>query len=534
MKIITSFSMVMSILLFTLSCNPSKQIIISEDYKVPNTPTEIEKTPTRPINKSNEVELSLDYPSDKKTIETNLRIEKRQGLYPDKYGNIEDYRDIPLYDINNQPISVWFISDDSRYVGFIVAGHATKAVCEVASLEVYNKLKAIGKDDASIFSFGVGYNFKRNNDSDYTYHSTLEEMKIKFEDLSYEYPEQVNIGIIPVSQYNEYLSLLKSHINLANRSDEWTTHIVEYKLNNFPLIAPFYYSETSQIIQIRVPKSKFGGIPTELVYAAYEEALSEGEDELNENLRNNQIALNEIRNYSNPYNTDIEIISYWTVEGDYIINRQEELRGHRPPPDGYYLVEPDGARRPLTFKQAIPYLNDPNTIVYPTARRRLEHWIKQAEEDMKDFHRQRKSLREKINDGNKKIEKLIAKIDDRRAKLRNRDNQDYIIDAFLRGWVFEAGSDEMNRKLDNWYATYRQTVWNYMLDQVSTSNVNARVLGKLGGVFHSDDVFFQVNSEGNNFIITPYKVVGGEFIQVIDKEIGISYIQSPFNFRFEK
>lgn len=53
----------------------------------------------------------------------------------------------------------------------------------------------------------------------------------------------------------------------------------------------------------------------------------------------------------------------------------------------------------------------------------------------------------------------------------------------------------------------------------------------MGGIFHSDDVFFQIESEENNFVITPYKVVGGEFIQIVDKQIGISYIQSPFNFR---
>lgn len=521
------------ILLLTISCTPAKQVRFEEETGIPDSPKELAKVPLPTLTDSNVVEFqSLELPDDKEVVEVNQQTEKRQNRYqpiPDKYGDINDYRNIPSYDINNQPISVWFITDGNRFAGFIVAGHATKAVCEVASLEVYNKLKAIGKDEATIFSFGVGYNLKKDYASDNAYNSLLADMKSEFEDLASKYPKQVKIGLIDLDKYTSYLSQLKSHINLANHSNQWTTHIVEYKLENFPLLAPFYDIKSSDIIQIKVPKSKFGNIPTELVYASYEKTLSDGEEELNNRLQDNQIALTAIRNYSDPHNSETKTISYWTVEGDYIVNKQEDLRGHRPPPDGYYL-ERNGLRTPLSFKQALRYLNDPYVIVVPEARRSLEFWIKQSREDMKEFHQKRKTLTGKVNNGNIELKRLLKKIDERRVKLRNRDNQDYIVDAFLRGWVFETGDASMNSQLDNWYANYRKSAWNYILNQIPNSKVN----DKLGGIFHSDDVFFQVNSAKNDFIITPYKVVGGEFLQVIDKELGISYLQSPFNFRFNK
>lgn len=527
---VTSISIL--VLLLTISCASRKQVRFDEETGIPDFPKELAKVPLPALTDSDVVEFqSLELPDDKKAVEVNQQAEERKNRsqpIPDKYGNINDYRNIPSYDINNQPISVWFITDGNRFAGFIVAGHATKAVCEVASLEVYNKLKAIGKDDATVFSFGVGYNLKKDYVSDNAYNSLLADMKSEFEDLASKHPTQVKVGLIDLGEYTSYLSQLKFHINLANHSNQWTTHIVEYKLKDFPLLGPFYDTKSSDIIQIKIPKSKFGNIPTELVYASYEKTLSDGEEGLNHKLQENQIALATTRNYSDPHNSETKIISYWTVEGDYVINKREDLRGHRPPPDGYYL-ERNGFRTPLSFKQALKYLNDPSVMVTYEARRSLEFWIKQSREDMKEFREKRKDLTEKINNGNIELKKLLKKIDQRRAKLRNRDNLDYIIDAFLRGWVFETGDISMNRQLDNWYAAYRKSVWNYILNQIPNSRAN----DKLGGIFHSDDVFFQVNSDKNDFTITPYKVVGGEFLQVIDKELGISYLQSPFNFRFD-
>jgi hypothetical protein len=44
-------------------------------------------------------------------------------------------------------------------------------------------------------------------------------------------------------------------------------------------------------------------------------------------------------------------------------------------------------------------------------------------------------------------------------------------------------------------------------------------------------VFFKVVSIGDSYEITPYKIIGGEFIQVLDKQVGITQYFTSFNFR---
>ena len=56
--------------------------------------------------------------------------------------------------------------------------------------------------------------------------------------------------------------------------------------------------------------------------------------------------------------------------------------------------------------------------------------------------------------------------------------------------------------------------------------------GDVIGILHSDDVFFKVTSSGDEYEITPYKILGGEFVQILDKNVGITQYCTPFNFRY--
>ncbi|MBK8703380.1 MAG: hypothetical protein IPN33_06980 [Saprospiraceae bacterium] len=181
--------------------------------------------------------------------------ENRGDFYGTKFN---EYKNIPIYDINNLPISVWFIKQKNDYKGFIVAGHATKAVCEVASLEVHNKIKAIGKSESTIFSFGVGYNILDNNESSSSYNEIMQGMKEEFEELEGDNEEQVSVNEIDYTKYVEYQMMFKTHIDLAKQSKGWGTHIVEYKLEDFPIIAPFYYIQNSEKIKVTIPKNYLG------------------------------------------------------------------------------------------------------------------------------------------------------------------------------------------------------------------------------------------------------------------------------------
>lgn len=491
--------------------------------------------------RNQEYELAADKRDEESRLTRELELvkveyEEEKESLEDNYGTeFNDYRNIPIYDINNMPISVWFIKSGRDYKGFIVAGHATKAVCEVASLEVHNKIKAIGKSESSIFSYGIGHNILSENESSSSYHEIMKTMKKEFEELEMENSDQVSVNEIDYDKYTKYLTLFEKHIDLANKTKEWDTHMVEYKLEDFPIIAPFYTVQNSEKIKISVPKELFGGIPTELVFASYSKSITDMENYLNEKINSNKNEINRIKKFKNSDEIiPIWDITYFELDGVGIVEKKEILFGYSPPPEGLSYVTKDQfgnivSERPITFKEALRYLNNPEIVrnTSPILIRQLREWKVKAEEERSSFEQRKKDLSQKIKLENDNLNKFLVTIKNRKKELLNRDNNDYIIDAFLRGWVFETGSEKLNKDLDKWYSERRSIIWNYILDSVPNSRIN----GKLAGVFHSDDVFFQIESKANSFDITPYKVVGGEFIQVIDKSIGISYIQTPFNFR---
>ena len=517
-------------LLFTMGCSPKVVQSPPSEKQEPIVLTKIEDIAISVV-KLPELKDSIYF---KERNETGLNSVKEDDLIPDEYGTFfNDYRSIPIYDINNLPISVWFFKRDRKHVGFMIAGHATKAVCEIASLEVHNKLKEIGTSTSSIFSYGIGYDLLEGEDSSNHYNSTMKTMKDEFQTLGIKNRDQVKVYEIDYNKYIEYLNLIKYHIVLANKSKTWNTHIVEYKLDDFPLIAPFYYTKTAKEISFEVPKKLFGSIPTELVYASYQKNLVDVENALKEKIKFNKEEIEKISAYRNRDDrSSIWEIAYWSLDKNELYLNEKMLWGYRPPPEGYKLCNtstqfglPDC--RPITFKEALIYLKDPDVEKTPQVISELTKWRIKAEEDLKSFKSRKEEIITKISLEERDIKEFLVTVENRKKDLLNRDNQDYIIDAFLRGWAFNTNDTLLNTQLDNWYTKNRKLVWDNILDKIPNSRIN----NNLGGIFHSDDVFFQIESKVNTFKITPYKVVGGEFIQVIDKQIGISYLQSPFNYR---
>jgi len=175
---------------------------------------------------------------------------------------------VPYYDINNSPISVWFLKDSNKYMGFIVTGHAERDVCNQASIEVYNKLKEIGDKDA-VFSFGIGYSIKQSQDWTSQYDALLKDMDDKFKEFESKYQGQVRVTSIDYNTYLNNLQNIENHIKRANVSKNWNTHIVEYKMKESPIVVPYYYPNTCNIIQFKIDRKTFGDIPTELVAKSY-------------------------------------------------------------------------------------------------------------------------------------------------------------------------------------------------------------------------------------------------------------------------
>jgi hypothetical protein len=437
---------------------------------------------------------------------------------------------LPPYDINNLPISVWFLKDNDKYVGFIVAGHATKSVCEVASLEVMTKLEDIGTNSSTIFSYGIGFDRRHGNEWSSSYNRQMLEMKSKFKELESKYPAQVFLSEITVKEYDETTNLIKQHIRNAYSNLMWESFIVEYKYKSHPLLVTFYHiNANSDTVKFIVPKNVFGTIPPDFASFSLTGSIKEIEKETNQLIDINQKEIALLEKY---YDLDKDkTFYYWKYKDNSYLKVSTTLIGYGTPPNDWVLEETNmfgTTRRPITFKEAVTYLNMPNVKVDPIARIELESWIIKAKENEKTYITRKSDILNTIKSETRIIQKELKEVQEFKEKLANRNNQDLIIDAFLRGWAFNTQSDELNTKLDDWYNAKRPVVWDYILNKYP----NAKVTGKLAGIFHSDDVYFHISSDKQNYIITPFKIVGDDFIQVIDKKVGISQYFTPSNFRF--
>lgn len=480
-----------------------------------------------------EVEGDFYFPAGMGIVEETIPplISSTGQLYPpDEYGDdLRDYGSLPEFDINNTPISIWFLKEGADYTGFLIGGHAEAKVCEVASLEVFSKMTELDPEGAGVFSFGVGYHQRSSAISRERYNQLLEEMQETFSNLEQEYPYQVSVNEIDERQYERYTTMLADHVKKAVDFDIWDTHIVEYKLVNHPLMLPFRKVSNGEIIRFDVPADRFGKIPTELAYSSMAKDLTGLEEELNEMIAYNRKQIEQVKGL---VVTNEEY--YWEfdwagMERNLIETREEGLLGHEPPPDGFVMTDRLGSTRPITLREAMAAMNNSTVEITADALKLLKDWKNNADEYLKGFTERKYAMVQKIEKDTKGLSEFRQQIRQRKTELTNRKFDGHVIDAFLRGWVFGTGSDELDEQLDSWYATRRTQVW----QSIMGSYPDLQVAGKLAGIFEVDDVFFAVQNQGQTIRITPYKLTGGEFLQVIDKAKDVSYAVSPFNYRFK-
>ena len=456
--------------------------------------------------------------------------------YPDdELGSITTQIGLPTYDINTDPISAWFIKKDTTYIGFIIAGHAEKAICEVASLEIANKTEKLDIKNDAVFSFGIGYNFNTDQKQIVKYHNIIKGMKAKFKELELQtFASQVTTKDVDYEEYKSKQQLIKSHINLANLTNEWDTHIVEYKLMDYPIITPFYDTNTSNEITFEVPKALFGEIPNELAYREFRKNLQKLIEELSIYLDNNNKAISRIRGFKiNEEDYQKWNIEYYSFNNKVPLKNEVVFKVYTSFKTYGFTLEDDKNSvldNEITLKEMKEYIQDINITLRtsPEVMSRIRLAINEIEEEIRNFTPNKNKLIKKIEVETLLIQNYLNDLNE--LSDFKTDDFNYIIDAFLRGWAFNTDDDNLNNQLDNWYLLKRKVVWDYILSELP----NAKVNDKLGGLFHADDVFFKVKSEGNLFKITPYKITGGNFAQVIDKEIGISYLTSPLNHRYSK
>jgi len=221
-----------------------------------------------------------------------------------KYKRIENANYLPIYDINNVPISVWILKEGTYNSGFIVAGHAEKAVCKVASVEVMTKLNQLGFNNDNLISFGIGYDIRSRLTDKWTqsYHEKISELENKLTELSIKHPNQVKVNIISYNQYYNTIKLIEKHIKNASKS-EYQNLIVEYKYNKSPLIIPFHYIESQKIVNFKVKKSLFGKIPRGLALNSMVNIIKEAQKEINNILSHNKKEKKKLKQMYTKYTT---------------------------------------------------------------------------------------------------------------------------------------------------------------------------------------------------------------------------------------
>lgn len=438
---------------------------------------------------------------------------------------------LPGYDINNTPISVWIIKDGTSNVGFIVSGHARKAVCQVASIEVMTLFDEIGKNTDSFFSFGIGYDLRPKSGGkwSYSYHEKIGDLERKLGDLSHRHPRQVTVRDINYNTYCTAIETISKHIKRAAGST-WDTHVVEYKYNDSPLIVPFQYLDTSHTIKIRIPESYFGELPTKAALSAASKILDDAYGEINRIKKQNDKTLKELSLKS----TSNRNYDAWSVEAKRYVLRRYRISGYPEAPTGFKVREIDAltglvvSTRDISAEEAKNMLNKVDRVD-PSVKQELEEWVRRCDNHEVTVNKEKDRIRTVINDTSRELKKEFAQLDSLREKIRKR-NEDggSFVDAFLRGWPVSTSNLGMNDRIRKWYRENRSYIWGQILDHIPNSRVNIL----LAGVFHADDVFFKVTKKSNYYEITPYKVIGGEFIQVINKKIGISQYFTPYNFRY--
>lgn len=454
----------------------------------------------------------------------------------------------PVFNINNIPINICFIKYSGQSVGFIVAGHAEKAVCQIASFEVAERLKAAGYTDSTVFSYGAGYDLRLGNRSS-QYADLLKEMQDSFAVLAKKNPLQVRLFEVSLQEYQQKLDLIKKNFTVIKDKLNGTASvnnrfIITYKDVPFPLVVPFYTADS--MIQFTIKKSSIGEIPGDVIKKARVNDLKAAGKLIQNSINSNTQTIRKIQaatDNTRPYTFTCYVIS----DGDIVLEKQG-LGNYPSPPDDYIMRKRDKqtgrvlSESVITFQQALNALNNPAIDKRAGVRENLEAWVKLIRVYSVAFARNKADLIQELRRANTFMTAEIAAVTRYIVKLeqldRSKDN-DMAVDAFLRGWTINTHDPVMDKKLDTWYEGWRKKVWMELLKgQVSLQSKRSLSpiddIDNIAGTFQSENVFFRVNSNGDEYIITPFQVLGGKFIQVIDKNIPVAEFYTNHNFRADE
>lgn len=453
-----------------------------------------------------------------------------------------------IFSINTIPISICFLKDSTNghNVGFIIAGHAEKAACQIATAEVQNILDKVGNSASTVFTYGVGFD-DRTNSWTPEYETAMSEMKARFMALKEHYPSEVRLLEVPVQKYHAEVEKVRNNFLKIKKSMDLHTSphdrfVINYTDVNYPLVIPFYVSDS--IVSWRISKKSIGDIPTHSQIVAVRNDLNKSKADIKVSIAKNlktvarlDATTNSLREYK---------FYYYFLKTSRLDSSFDNLGWHPSPPQFRYTTEDQYghvvSERSITVEEARKYMNDPSVRKDPGVKESLEAWLNLVKLYQQSFAGKKAELKTAILQLNKLLSKEYIYLDSCSGvigHLTDRDDQGKNVDAFLRGWPFNSYDDNLNKALNTWYER-RKIVWGELLrdrkeyQQVIDPFYMQNHTTSLAGIFQSENVFFKVQSAGDDYIIIPYQMIGNPFVQIVDRELALPQLFTLHNFRISK
>lgn len=471
-------------------------------------------------------------------------------------GHSQEEAFLPDYDINNTPIALWLLVSGDDYKGIIVTGHADSAVCEVASTEIANTLAKLPTTKESFFSFGICYDIRpaiTDNDQQKKYNAALKDLHHKFLSMKKELPDRIVVNTIEYQTYCKKTDRVLSHIFDQAQKSTTYSNALEFDFTSttdFPIIIPFF-TFSGDTISFTLSRNKFNNSFKSIVYRS----LTGEADRLIQ-------AFRKIK-YKNDSISDRLKITYKTYDFsmaatlDYIhysylqytkemaipqprhtslavILTPETIIGTLTTQDlGYSLrrrIYQNQTGTPVSYKEALT-VDDPASKLYDLrydTKAAVRATARTFTDTITKYHAKIKSIKQTIAASNHVMDTKILALQKFKKNIESRDIFDMTVDGFLRAWPFSTYTTQTDQELDTWYKTDRPELWRELLRQHPSAGVDQ----KIGGIFNADDVFFKVTRENNNvYRITPLKVIGNKFLVILDPQVSITQIITPFNLR---
>lgn len=456
-------------------------------------------------------------------------------LYINVFAQSAPAKEDGTYSINTGPIHICFIMNGNAYAGFILAGHAERAICAVASLEIASELQTLGYTTQTIFTYGVAFDLRPGVKST-NYNIIIRRMHQKFRALQREHPEQVVVTSVRLSDYQAVYQKIRSNYQtlqpLLNNDSLKKDHIfIQYRNIPHPLIVPFYSNNGT--ISFIIPQHVLDSIPKESLSDAAKVDYRESAIYLDECIEYNRQLAEKVRQTND--NTIPHLFQYFDVTNGNIDFLLDSL-GAYP----WWKVADKFSERKYTLEEARALLYSHNAKLADSDRQLLQGYVNAINRYQQQFPAAKQNFINRLATANRR---LTQKKEDLRLSFERfrrateQKSQELMIDAFLRGWRAPIEDSSKSYVIDKWYEA-RQHVWDSILQAHPAWNIKLPVNSTqkdsnvIAGIFQNENVFFVIKKIPHGYLVTPLQMIGGHFIQIIDKHNPIPQLYTYHNFRY--